>query len=128
MASRTTSVDFGDIHLVLARSTLADARVRRQVFEALGDDSREANVFTFLFTQIEEATGTNWRKLEIFPGKDEVRELFTAWCEDTDEILVNAIQDAIIVLRQTPLVSTDAKKPSALSSELMSEVAPIPVH
>jgi len=102
MQKRLT-IEFDDTRIVMGRASAADARVRRQVYEALAETTTEANIFAFYITQVESATNYPFgEKLTVFPGEVKTRAIFSDWAEKTDEILMDEIQKGIIVLRSNP--------------------------
>lgn len=121
------TVEFDDIRIVMGRASAADARVRRQVFESLGEMTRNTNTFAFFITQVESAINYPISdKLTVFPGEDRVKELFAEWEEQTDEILLDELEKALMALRANPNVDGQ-KKQSAPSFVSTSVMEPIPI-
>lgn len=126
---QTITISFyGGVEITLARSTVADARVRRQLSTALKDDtSREANAWLFYITQLvdNQTKGIKDRKITTFPGDEKTREMFEKWSSTMDEMLLDSIIAGINQLRTMPSDEISEKKVSALSSNGTSEKATV---
>src|SRR5258705_531763 len=85
---RTVSIDFDDlnIHIVLARSTVSDARTRIAMWNLLKGNSREdtSSLMPFFVTQLVRCEGLPFEKLTVPPTLPELEGLLDAW-DDMDE-------------------------------------------
>lgn len=125
---RTLTVDFEDVHVVLGRSSVADARTREQLFDALGDrQSDPAQVFCYFATQVVIAEGTVIdERITVFPGNETVRDLYARWCTQTDEMLMVALKSGLLALRKPPDNAEKKQFAPLLSATSAPVLTPIP--
>jgi hypothetical protein len=105
--ARTTTVDYEDVHVVLAASTLADAAVRRSIQVTLSDKPDEYKIearnFAYFITQVVENEGLSvkFERLTANPGGEVLDKLFASWLM-TDELVGFLIIQGINTLSVIP--------------------------
>jgi hypothetical protein len=107
---RTTTVEYEDLKVTLARPTLATATLRRKLYVLLNegrDDTTSVAVYCYYITQLVEGIGISDQRLTALPDKATVDQMFNDWCERTDELLAEKLAGAINILAGR---DTDEKK------------------
>lgn len=136
---RTIDVDYEEIHIVLARPSIADGLLRRKIWSELrrlvSNDNPAEHQFTTLFgaviTQIQTCEGLNLQKLTVYPGDDELLRIYESFKNQVDEMLVTLLENTIAPLNGYDKTVEDLKKKvvSATSSSSTSETEnPTPVQ
>lgn len=98
---QTITIDQDGVHIVLARSTIADARIRRGLYGMLSEENRMGENATFIYfiTQIVECQGLPFGKVLVLPTEEQLQDMLDDW-GDTDEAIYIKIVDAINALRE----------------------------
>jgi hypothetical protein len=102
---RTLAVDYGDVHITLAASTLIDGGLRRDLLATFpeAEKTSDAQNFAFFITQVQDCAGLDYpfKKLTANPGLDVLHEMMAAWMQ-IEEGLSEAIVQALLTLRRPP--------------------------
>lgn len=124
---RTLTIDADDIHIVLTRSTVADARVRQSIIDAmqrLGRRSADTIAVAYLVTQMVECQGLPFQHVHECPSDQAIDAMVDAW-EGMDEMLAGQIDTGLVKLREPAAVSE--KKVTSTSPNGTSEQVAIPI-
>lgn len=130
----TTSIEYEDKKITLARPTLADGRVRRQIWGVMKETGKDkeqgAQAFGYFITQlvVDQTEGLDFTKMSVFPGADEVTVLYEKFVLVIDEALSDLLIEKVSILNGYFKPDQMEKKVSAPSSNGTSEVEVIPIR
>lgn len=106
---RSISVNYEDeVFITLTRPSIADGRVRRELWKALAQNETAA-VFGFFITQLVACEGLNFVRMSVYPGPEAAEGLFERFTQEVDEALYEQIAQAINQLND---FGSDSKKKS----------------
>jgi len=125
---QTDTIEYGDIRIELARPTILDGQVRRQVWVSLkpaGDETpfykRYITIFGFFITQIVKCENFDFAKMTAFAGDAATLEIFLKFIAQTDEKLCELLEMRVPALNGYSTVDAEKKIVSAISSSGTSE-------
>ena len=126
---RTVIIEYDDINIELARPTILDGQVRRQVWlslKAMGDATpfykRYITIFGFFITQIVKCVNFDFEKMSTFTGDTATLESFMNFIGETDEKLCELLEVKVSVLNGFTVEDTEKKIVSGISSNGTLEV------
>jgi hypothetical protein len=110
--SRTLTLVYDDqTSITLARPSIADGRIRRQIFAALTALKADAYVdlFAYFVTQLDTPV-LGFERIKVYPGDDAIMALYTRWCETIDEPYCTTLTAAIRQLNDLDVPDSAKKK------------------
>jgi hypothetical protein len=106
--TRALTVDYEEVHLVLAAASLAVGSLRRSLLATLPKEEQtpDASTFAFFITQIAECKGMAFpfERLTANPGLEKLQEGVAAYMQ-IDEALNELIVTALTALRRPPEIA-----------------------
>ena len=99
--SSTITIDWNGVHVVLGRSTVADARLRRQLYSLIPKERQnvDASNYCFFITQLRECSGLPFKQVTTLPDLGSLVTDLDNW-DNLDEMLVEKITDDLKAMRE----------------------------